>query len=330
MRNTIFLFLLLFTPLLGGVGGGSFGAFAQTTNLYAVGSAVPAGYQKLEKFPDGTLHFHGALQPGNLYIVNGTAIRASSMLYCPKYEDQNIVNNGTPYTTVRGDSTQAAWKVLFPADNYRFTLDPNAKTVRGELFEWWYEAWIMGGCTADGQNPEWLLEKGQAMYQSPDDPYVWTWTGLLKNYTGNTQSKRFKILGQYGWNPKHIHPFQQDAPILDATHFVYNSPNDYKWNLNKDGYYTIVINVFLETIHAIYHGTQAPDGVEATPDAQPRIFASGRQIRVVWDQLTTATVYTTDGRQVATESGTSITIPITQPGVYVVRTADTTRQVLVR
>lgn len=320
LLSSLFAFLLLL----------GWGGEGQAQTLYAVGSAVPSGVQKLEKFPDGTQHFHGALQPGNLFIINSSVPRASSLYYAPKYEDQNIVNSGTPYTTVRGDSTQSAWKVLFAADNYRFTVNTTDKTQKGELFEWWYEAWIVGGCTADGQGSDWLLEKGQPMSQSPDDPYVWTWIGELRNYKGNTQSNRFKIVGQYGWDPKHIHPFLQDSPILEATHFAYNSSHDYKWNLGKDGYYTITINVFLETINAIYHGTEAPAGVETASSAQPRISASDRQVRVVWDQLTTATVYTTDGRQVAQESGTNITIPVTHPGVYVVRAGDVTRQILVR
>ena len=298
--------------------------------VYAVGSAVPGESQQLEKFEDGTFHFHGTLQPGDLFLTTSSTLRSSSLCYAPKYEDSNIVNDGIPYTSSRGDSPSLAWKVLFSADNYRFVLDPSTTTVRGELFEWWYEAWIVGGCVAPDQSEKWLLEKAEPMYQSIYDPYVWTWRGLLKNYSGNMESKRFKILGQYGWDPKSLHPFTQDAFVLDATQVAYNYSHDYKWNLAQNGYYSITVNVFLETITATYLGTQQPDGVSSANVSEPQIYASGRQVRVVSDRLLTATLFTLDGRQLLTESGTDLRLTAPSPGVYVVKTDQATRKVVVK
>ena len=298
--------------------------------IYVVGSAVPGESQELEKFADGTFHFHGTLQPGDLFLTTSSTLRSTSLCYAPKYEDSNIVNDGIPYTSARGNSSSLAWKVLFSADNYRFVLDPASTTVRGELFEWWYEAWIVGGCVAPDQTDGWDLEKAEPMYQSISDPYVWTWRGLLKNYSGNVESKRFKILGQYGWNPKSLHPFTQDASILDATQVAYNYSHDYKWNLVQNGYYSITVNIFLETITATYLGTQQPDDVSSAYASAPQIFASGRQVRVVSDHLLTATLCSLDGRQLLTESGTDLRLTAPSPGVYVVRTDQTSRKVVVK
>ena len=209
-------------------------------------------------------------------------------------------------------------------------LDPSTTTVRGELFEWWYEAWIVGGCVAPDQSEKWLLEKAEPMYQSIYDPYVWTWRGLLKNYSGNMESKRFKILGQYGWDPMSLHPFTQDASVLDATQVAYNYSHDYKWNLAQNGYYSSTVNVFLETITATYLGTQQPDGVSSANASEPQIYASGRQVRVVSDRLLTATLFTLDGRQLLTESGTDLRLTAPSPGVYIVKTDQVTRKVVVK
>jgi hypothetical protein len=90
----------------------------------------------------------------------------------------------------------------------------------------------------------------------------------LKNYTYNVEPKRFKINGQYGWGPKVLHPFTQDASILNAKQVWYNGSEDYKWVISRDGYYRIRINVFEETIKGEYLGAEMPDGIEMTDEVQ--------------------------------------------------------------
>ena len=101
------------------------------------------------------------------------------------------------------------------------------------------------------------------MEQNWEDPNVFEWTGLLKAYSYNQEPKRFKINGQYGWSPKVLHPFTQDASILTASQVWYNGSEDYKWAINKDGYYHIKINVFEETIEGEYLGAELPDGIDS-------------------------------------------------------------------
>ena len=251
----------------------SFSPVRAQTRLFVRGSAVPGGIQQLTRFSTNTsgrytFKFHGKLLPGDLYITTTDSPKASSYYYAPKLVDTNIVTDRADYTQKR-DSVGAEWAVLFEADNYRFTVDTYNKQVTGELFARWYEAWICGGCVEDrqgegisGQEGHWQISSGKQMEQSWDDPNVFEWTGLLKAYSYNQEPKRFKINGQYGWSPKVLHSFTQDAPILTASQVWYNGSEDYKWAISKDGYYHIKINVFKETIEGEYLGTELPDGID--------------------------------------------------------------------
>ena len=270
----LFFVLSIFLPLKGG--GGS--AFAQS-RLYVRGSAVPGGVQELKRFSTSTSNrytfkFHGKLLPGDLYVTTTEYPRSSSRYYAPKLVDTNIVTDKADYVQ-KSDSIGAEWAVLFEADNYRFTVDTYNKQLTGELFNRWYEAWICGGCVEDeqgkgisGQEGHWQLSSGKQMEQNWDDPNVFEWTGLLKSYSYNVEPKRFKINGQYGWSPKVLHPFTQDASILTAKQVWYNGSEDYKWSISKDGYYRIRINVFEETIEGEYLGAEMPDGIETIDNGQ--------------------------------------------------------------
>ena len=272
----IFLFFIFHLSLF------SFHLALAQTRLWVRGSAVPGGVQELTRFATNTsgrytFKFHGKLLPGDLYVTTTDSPRSASRYYAPKLVDTNIVTDKMAYTA-KADSIGAEWAVLFEADNYRFTVDTYNKQLTGELFTRCYEAWICGGCVEDeqgkgisGQEGHWQITAGKQMEQSWDDPNVFEWTGLLKAYSYNQEPKRFKINGQYGWSPKVLHPFTQDASILTAKQVWYNGSEDNKWAINKDGYYRIRINVFEETIEGEYLGTEMPDGIEAIQNSEFRI-----------------------------------------------------------
>ena len=231
--------------------------------LYIMGTAVPNGTQRLEYCPDGSFKFHGTLFAGSLYIMN-TDKQKGTTRYCkPSTTNADIVTRGTSYTSGYGVSS-AEWNVVQTADSYRFTVYPNSLTLKGEQFTWWYEAWIVGGCTASGQRDGWSLEKGLAMTQNPRNPYEWTFVGQLKAYGGNEQANRFKINGQYDWNPKALHPYFADTNILTAKQAFSGTSQDNKWTIDRDGYYRITMNCFLETIDAEYLGETLPTGIVST------------------------------------------------------------------
>lgn len=306
------------------------------TRLWISGTAVPGGVQPLTRFDTGTtgkylFKFHGTLLPGTLCVQNTETRRPATTYYAPRQVDANIVNNGITYSQSR-DSVAAAWTVLFEADNYRFTVDPTAKTLTGELFAQWYEAWIVGGCVEDNQGSgasagQWQVGAGKMMTRSEDDPNVWSWTGELKVYSANEESNRLKINGQYGWTPKVLHPFKADQPLTQATTFWYCGPNDTKWTISQDGYYYISVNVFEETMRAEYLGTSIPDGLQATPECDAQVSVQGRDIRVSSSRMVDCRLYSTAGQYLGSQSGTQVTLHMPHAGTYLLHVTDGERAV---
>lgn len=336
-RILLFLFLILAPCFLQ--------ILQAQSRLYIRGSAVPGGVQQLTRFSTSTVgkysfKFHGKLLPGNLYITTTDTPKSTSRYYAPRLVDTNIVNEGTAYVA-QADSLGAEWAVLMGADNYRFTVDVTNRQVSGELFNRWYEAWICGGCVEDeqgkgidGQNGHWQITAGKQMEQSWDDPNVFEWTGLLKAYSYNQEPKRFKINGQYGWSPKVLHPFTQDASILTAKQVWYNGSQDYKWSIVRDGYYRIKINVFLETIEGEYLGTELPDGIRVTDEAFADINVMGRIISVKAERPLTVRLVSVDGSQQMVSSGSEVTLTAPSSGLYILIAADglhnLTKKILVK
>ena len=293
------------------------------SRLYARGTAIPGGIQELTAFNSkGCFKYHGKLLPGTFVLTTTEQHRAGARYYKPAQFETNVVNNGVSYTST-SDSTQAAWTVLFEADNYRFTVTPTSTTtgtMKGELFTWWYETWICGGCVEDNQTPgagNWQISSGKAMEQSSLNPYEWTWTGELKNYTSNDEPKRFKINGQYGWSPKVLHPFKQDESILTSTEVWYNGTSDYKWSIAQDGCYRITVNVFEETIRGEYFGYDM-DGVgNIEPEAKVTLTVRDRTIRVGSSQVMSVFLFSADGQQILSDNGSQVTLVAPNAGTYI-------------
>ena len=296
---------------------------AYVSKLYVRGSAIPGGVQELTPFNSRTyFKYHGKLLPGTFVITTSEQHRSGARYYKPAQFDSNVVNDGINYTSTT-DSTAATWNVLFEADNYRFTVTPSsstAGTMKGELFTWWYESWICGGCVEDNQTPgagNWQITSGKAMEQSSLNPYEWTWTGELRNYTSNDEPKRFKINGQYGWSPKVLHPFRQDESILTASEIWYNGTSDYKWSIVKDGFYRITVNVFEETISGEYLGND-PDGVVSVKsEAKVFLDVRDRTIQVVSSQVMAVFLFSADGQQILSDSGSQVTLVAPNAGTYI-------------
>lgn len=299
--------------------------------LWISGSAVPGGTQALTRFDTDvtgkySFKFHGKLLPGKLYVQTTEEKGNSTYYYAPRQVDANVVNNGIPYLTTR-DTTEAAWTVLFEADNYRFTVLPSERSLTGELFSQWYEAWIVGGCVEDNQGSgssagQWQVSAGKAMTRSPYDPNVWSWTGELKVYPSNEESNRLKINGQYGWSPKVLHPFRANQSLTSATQFWYCGPNDTKWTINQDGYYYITINVFEETMHAEYLGTTIPSGLQSVPKTDAQVSVTGRDICVTGSQMLSCNLYTLQGKHVISQTGTQVSLRMPEAGTYLLHVSD--------
>ena len=216
--------------------------------LWAVGSAVPGGAQKLEQVADGDYKFVGTLQVGELRIQTERKAGHDTRYLVPTLPDANIVCRGTTFveSTTTNPTNESNWQVVVSEDRYRFHVDTNNHVLRGEIVQPWGELFIAGGATEVG----WKCEgKMLLMEQSLDNPFVWTWEGELKNHPDVEESRRFKFQGQDRWNPKNLHPFIQDADILTNKSLRTGGP-DNKWAVSKDGRYRITVDLLNETVTA--------------------------------------------------------------------------------
>ena len=66
--------------------------------LWAVGTAVPGGAQKLEKVADGDFKFVGKLTAGELRIQTQRKAGPATRYLNPLLPDANIVNHGLAYS----------------------------------------------------------------------------------------------------------------------------------------------------------------------------------------------------------------------------------------
>lgn len=176
--------------------------------------------------------------------------------------------------------------------------------------------YIAGGCVECG----WNADTAPALTQDGNDPYVWTWTGELKNRPENVEPNRFKILGQNDWNPKSLHPYTQDEPATTSTQLMING-DDNKWAIDKDGYYKVTVNIFLQTFSCEYLGTVEPTGIGSPADDsnRPIISVHDNCITVKGNERLAVDVYSMSGRSVAHRSGTDVTISVADKGIYIVK-----------
>lgn len=235
-------------------------AHAQTfTALYAVGSAVPEGIVQLVPYPDGSFKFAGELNEGNLLIRTTEQHKSSAYYLKPKYEDSYIVNHGLAYTMSR--DTTSSWYVPVSEGRYRFSVNPSAKVLTGELFTPWNELFVVGGATKIGWESYIMLP----FTRDDDELCTWEWEGELKNRPEHNEPRRFKLTGQNAWEPKALHPFTVDEDVLSSQYVLTNGVADNKWQTTKDGYYRLRVDVFRETITARYLGTNgASDSTDPT------------------------------------------------------------------
>ena len=251
---------------------------AQTIqNLWITGTAVPGGIQQLVRFPSGQFKFAGELLPGELKVMTTPEPVAETQYLAPRYYQSYIVNHGLTYKQTK-NADDPGWIVTFAETRYRFTVNTTSHTLTGELFQPWDELFLVGGCVSCGWESYIMLP-----FERLDDGLCrWTWTGELKSRSENVEPRRFKIMGQNAWEPKHLHPFTQDEAPLTSTQLCTGGA-DNKWQIERDGRYRLTVDVFHETFHAEYLGSTLPPHDVTTAEAEEagddfQIAIQGRQI----------------------------------------------------
>jgi hypothetical protein len=272
MRNFVLLFSLLSILLPQVVAAQNF------ERLWATGSAVPDGQTiELTKRPDGQYRFAGALVSGELKVMTTeTFEKGVTQFLKPQLVDSYLINKGITYQYTK-DETQPGWVVSFPEDAYSFLVDPANRKLTGELVFPWNEMLIAGSAFEGGANEvEWSRDAMLSFEQDHDNPYVFSWTGVLGEYDGVIEPGRFKLEGQMTWGPREFHPYQQDEDILRSTQ-MRKGGADTKWRVTQQGVYRIVVDVFQETFHAellsgtrsVNDGSTAIESVDALDNMAP-------------------------------------------------------------
>lgn len=287
-------------------------------NLWITGSAVPGGTQQLVKCPSGIFKYAGTLNEGELKIMTSETPEATTKYYNPRYVQSYIINNGIEYNSSTS-KTADPWIVPFTDNRYRIVVNTQSRKVTGELFVPWKEVFMAGGAASCG----WHAFVMVPFTQDANDPNVFTWTGQLANGLGdaNEQPQRFKLMGQDSWDPKSLHPYVQDEPILESTQMRYRETDD-KWSIDRDGIYRITVNVFHETINAEYLGTRATEnttGIGESTTAQPTMQTIGNILRVKSEEKLRVSLYTADSLLVAKKTGKEVELILPDSGLYIVQ-----------
>ena len=216
----------------------------QDQQFWITGTAVPGNTQKLEMVSANDFKYAGPLKAGELRVITTKKVGKNTQYLSPVVPDANVANHGIGFTVVT-DITSEPWQVVVDDEHYRLHINPERKTLHGEICQPWGELFIGGGATASG----WKEGKMQLMHQQTDNPYVWTWEGELKRHDGVEEPTSFKFQGQDRWHPKALHPYAQGTDILNDRRLRIGG-DDTKWSITKDGVYRITIDIFNEKVQA--------------------------------------------------------------------------------
>ena len=216
----------------------------QDQQFWITGTAVPGNTQKLEMVSANDFKYAGPLKAGELRVITTKKVGKNTQYLSPVVPDANVANHGIGFTVVT-DNTSEPWQVVVDDEHYRLHVNPERKTLHGEICQPWGELFIGGGATASG----WKEGKMQLMHQQTDNPYVWTWEGELKRHDGVEEPTSFKFQGQDRWHPKALHPYAQGTDILNDRRLRIGG-DDTKWSITKDGVYRITIDIFNEKVQA--------------------------------------------------------------------------------
>ena len=216
----------------------------QDQQFWITGTAVPGNTQKLEMVSANDFKYAGPLKAGELRVITMKKVGKNTQYLSPVVPDANVANHGIGFTVVT-DITSEPWQVVVDDEHYRLHVNPERKTLHGEICQPWGELFIGGGATASG----WKEGKMQLMHQQTDNPYVWTWEGELKRHDGVEEPTSFKFQGQDRWHPKALHPYAQGTDILNDRRLRIGG-DDTKWSITKDGVYRITIDIFNEKVQA--------------------------------------------------------------------------------
>ncbi|MCD8394065.1 MAG: SusF/SusE family outer membrane protein [Bacteroidales bacterium] len=316
------------------------------TALYMVGGATKIGWNaeaaiEMPADVDNSwkFTFHGVLR-NRTDNVEPTSFKILAQLdwgptsYHPVSDLQNIleatsfVENGDDSKWTIDPSQQGYYTIALDLEHN--TLSASFDQVyTGE--EYADNLYMIGGATEAG----WILENAIPMVRDEANPALFTFTGDLRYRGENEDPRQFKILGQRSWDPYSLHSTVQDEDPLSAT-VVVEGGDDNKWSVqpDKEGTYTITVNLANLSISAYSHDNTTPTNDEA--GAAPltacnvKISACAGCIQVTTgEKPLDASLVTLQGRILSFihGSGTLVLGENLPSGIYFVVTSEGTRKI---
>jgi starch-binding outer membrane protein SusE/F len=206
--------------------------------LYIFGDAFTFGWDAGKAIAltpgadDSTIFvFRGALGKGSYKFIT------SSGNFLPSY-NRGIDDNHIVYRTTDSD-TDTKFTVT-EAGVYKITvslLDLTITTVKLELPA--YEnIYMVGDATPNG----WDIGTATELIQDPDNPYIFTYIGVMKPGDFKLPVNRNTDWGQ-----------DMYMRLSDSTMYLHHggAPDDNKWTITKKGHYTIKLNLMDNTISMV-------------------------------------------------------------------------------
>ena len=203
--------------------------------LYIFGDAFTNGWDASKAIAltpdadDSTIFvYRGSLGTGSYKFIT------SSGQFLPSY-NRGADNNHIVYRT--SDSEPDNKFTVTEAGVYKITvslLDLTITTVKLELPAY-DKIYMVGDATPNG----WDIATATELIQDPDNPYIFTYMGVMK--TGNF---KFPVNRNSDWG--------QDMfmKLSDSTMYLHHggAPDDNQWTISKKGHYTIKLNLMDNTI----------------------------------------------------------------------------------
>lgn len=228
--------------------------------FYLIGSAT--GNQAIE-VPDfyNTEHKNTVyLRPGHLKLADTPTITSQTNFYAPRFPEVDITfGQNCDVYLCSADSETNGWSVTI-AGEYQIYLDNNRHTVSCKKYMPYSVLYLVGGCCERAWN--YWDDSNNRFRPKPNNPDVMVWEGELRigwdkksdngSVTEPDEPDKFKILTAPDWFRDTFHPYREDMTAEGCSDARISGGDDFKWTINKDGYYRLELNTKTETLKTTY------------------------------------------------------------------------------
>ncbi len=287
-------------------------------DLWITGTAIPGGIAKLVSDnidPNTNYHYYGELLTGEFKFCTTENIDETTQYYVPVSSSDAISENISVNLT--SDANVVGWSVTQPNEMYKIKFNSLSKNYNGNIFNI-DNVYIVGGATAVGWDAGNAIELTRG---TGNETYVFTFEGNLIINTEIADGDKFKFLLQRDWNPYSLHPQFENELITEAQYITEKHSVDFKWAVdeNKQGHYTIKLDVLEETIEAIYDPNHTSSITKK--EGQTKVYSTKGKIIIksTAEKCKSIEVYDLSGARVCQKLSVKNTEMEITKGIYIVK-----------